>query len=249
METAIASAQNGMETLTRYFDQADAISLTTAAILLIMSFSTWSVMLFKYAQNRRQRIAERYFLEQFWNHRNQNHAFDNDPHHALGRLADAGRGAARYDSQPPGHGDLDSFVTRALRQALDIESAAMEYGLTVLATVGSTAPFVGLFGTVWSVHHALLALGSSGQPTIDKVAGPVGEALVMTGAGLAVAIPAVIAYNLFTRAHRLRLLELDGFAHDLHAFLVAGKPPKPRVNPNHSTDPVLAAPVTVTENG
>lgn len=238
-----------METLTRYFDQADSVSLITAAILLIMSFSTWSVMLFKYGQNRHQRVTERQFLEQFWNRRDHSHSSDHDSHHALGRLADAGLGAARYDSQPPGHGDLDGFVTRALRQALDVETAALEYGLTVLASVGSTAPFVGLFGTVWSVHHALLALGSSGQPAIDKVAGPVGEALVMTGAGLAVAIPAVIAYNLFTRANRLRLLELDGFAYDLHAFLLAGKPPKSRPNPDHSTAPVLTAPVAVTENG
>ncbi len=240
-----------METLTRYFDQADAISLITAAILLVMSFMTWSVMLLKYSHNRRQRIAERQFLQQFWNRRDPSHFSDHDSHHALGRLAAAGLGAARYDSQHPvpGHGDLDGFVTRALRQALDVETAALEYGLTVLATVGSTAPFVGLFGTVWSVHHALLALGSSGQPTIDKVAGPVGEALVMTGAGLAVAIPAVIAYNLFTRANRLRLLEWDGFAYDLHAFLLVGKPPKPRPNLDNSTEQVLTAPVMLTENG
>ncbi|MCC6134492.1 MAG: MotA/TolQ/ExbB proton channel family protein [Candidatus Contendobacter sp.] len=238
-----------MEILIHYVDQADRVSLITAAILLLMSFSTWSVMLFKYGQNRRQRVTERHFLEQFWNRRDPDRAVDHDPQHALGRLAAAGLDATRYDSQPPGHGDLDGFVTRALRQALDVESAALEYGLTVLATVGSTAPFVGLFGTVWSVHHALLALGSSGQPTIDKVAGPVGEALVMTGAGLAVAIPAVIAYNLFTRANRLRLLELDGFAFNLHAFLLAGKPPKPRPNPNLSTDQVLTAPVALAENG
>ena len=237
-----------METLTRYFNQADSVSLITAAILLIMSFLTWSVMLFKYGQNRRQRVAERHFLEQFWNRRDRGHSSDHDAHHALGRLATAGLEAARYDSQPPGHGDLDGFITRALRQALDVESAALEYGLTVLATVGSTAPFVGLFGTVWSVHHALLALGSSGQPTIDKVAGPVGEALVMTGAGLAVAIPAVIAYNLFARANRLRLLELDGFAYDLHAFLLVGMQPSPHPTPP-PTDKPVAAQVAFAEHG
>ena len=248
-----------METLTRYFNQADSVSLITAAILLIMSFLTWSVMLFKYGQNRRQRVAERHFLEQFWKH--YRHAEGNrslpspacgrgvgERGHALGRLATAGLEAARYDSQPPGHGDLDGFVTRALRQALDIESAALEYGLTVLASVGSTAPFVGLFGTVWSVHHALLALGSSGQPTIDKVAGPVGEALVLTGAGLSVEIPAVIAYNLFARANRLRLLELDGFAYDLHAFLLVGMQPSPHPTPP-PTDKPVAAQVAFAEHG
>ncbi len=237
-----------METLTRYFDQADSVSLITAAILLVMSFMTWSVMLFKYGQNRRQRVAERHFLEQFWNRRDPGRSLDRDAHHALGRLAHAGLGAFRYSSQPPGHGDLDGFVTRALRQALDIESAALECGLTVLASVGSTAPFVGLFGTVWSIHHALLALGSSGQPTIDKVAGPVGEALVMTGAGLAVAIPAVIAYNLFARANRLRLLELDGFAYDLHIFLLVGMQPSPHPTPAPTDEPV-AAQVAFAEHG
>jgi biopolymer transport protein ExbB len=89
--------------------------------------------------------------------------------------------------------------------------------------VGSTAPFVGLFGTVWGIYHALLAIASSGQVMIDKVAGPVGEALVMTAAGLAVAIPAVLAYNAFVRANRIVLAELDGFAHDLLALVITGR--------------------------
>jgi biopolymer transport protein ExbB len=88
--------------------------------------------------------------------------------------------------------------------------------------VGSTAPFVGLFGTVWGIYHALISIASSGQIAIDKVAGPVGEALIMTAFGLAVAIPAVLAYNAFTRVNRMVLAQLDGFAHDLHAFLTMG---------------------------
>ena len=237
-----------METVALYLDQADAISLATAAILAIMSIMTWSVILLKYGVNRRQRHAERHFLERFWKHRNHVQALDTHPDHALGRLAHTGLGIARHGSRSSRPGDLDGLVTRALRQTLDAESAALEYGLTVLASVGSTAPFVGLFGTVWSVHRALLALGTSGQATLDQVAGPVGEALVMTAAGLAVAIPAVIAYNLFTRANRLRLLELDAFAYDLHAFLLVGMQP-----PLHSaplpTDEPVAALATCAEPG
>ena len=91
-----------------------------------------------------------------------------------------------------------------------------------MASVASSAPFIGLFGTVWGIYHALLAIGLSGQSSLDKVAGPVGEALIMTALGLAVAIPAVLAYNYFSRSNRLVLAELDGFAHDLFAFMVTG---------------------------
>ena len=100
----------------------------------------------------------------------------------------------------------------------------MESGLTLLATTGATAPFVGLFGTVWGIYHALVAIGISGQAALEKVAGPVGESLVMTAAGLAVALPAVFAYNAFTRMNRVILTELDAFAHDLQAFFTMGKP-------------------------
>ncbi len=98
----------------------------------------------------------------------------------------------------------------------------MEYGNTYLATVASSAPFVGLFGTVWGIYHALLAIGMSGQSTLDKVAGPVGEALIMTAIGLAVAIPAAVAYNTFTRANRNALGELNAFAHELFTLLATG---------------------------
>ena len=115
--------------------------------------------------------------------------------------------------------DPGELITRTLRQEINRVSARLENGLTVLASIGSTAPFVGLFGTVWGIYHALLAVSASGTVHIDKIAGPVGEALIMTAAGLAVAIPAVLAYNAFTRVNRVTLAELDAFAHDLHAHL------------------------------
>jgi len=114
------------------------------------------------------------------------------------------------------------FVDRALRQGVTRESMRLESGLTVLATVGSTAPFVGLLGTVWGIYHALLAMGSSGDASINAVAGPVGEALIMTAIGLFVAIPAVLAYNFFVRLNRVTNNKFDTFAHDLHDFFATG---------------------------
>jgi biopolymer transport protein ExbB len=117
---------------------------------------------------------------------------------------------------------LSESVTRALRNHMLHAQAGMESGLTFLASVGSTAPFIGLFGTVWGIYHALVALSGATSVVLDKVAGPVGEALIMTAAGLFVAIPAVLAFNTLTRGNRLVLAQLDGFAHDLHAYLTTG---------------------------
>ncbi|MFT3790465.1 MAG: MotA/TolQ/ExbB proton channel family protein [Rudaea sp.] len=114
------------------------------------------------------------------------------------------------------------YVDRALRQGVARESGRLETGLTWLATTGSTAPFVGLLGTVWGIYHALLKIGASGNASMDAVAGPVGEALIMTTIGLGVAIPAVLAYNIFNRANRVTLGKFDEFAHDLHDFFVSG---------------------------
>jgi biopolymer transport protein ExbB len=114
------------------------------------------------------------------------------------------------------------FVDRALRQAVTRESMNLESGLTVLATVGSTAPFVGLLGTVWGIYGALIRIGATGQASIDAVAGPVGEALIMTALGLFTAIPAVLAYNFYTRLNRVTNNKFDTFAHDLHDFFATG---------------------------
>ena len=111
-----------------------------------------------------------------------------------------------------------------MRQGIEEEAERLERGLTLLASVGSTAPFVGLFGTVWGIYHALLAIGISGQGTLDKVAGPVGEALIMTAIGLAVAIPAVLGYNALTRRNQFVLGRLDAFGHDLLTLAVTCAP-------------------------
>ncbi|MCK9395059.1 MAG: MotA/TolQ/ExbB proton channel family protein [Methylobacter sp.] len=118
----------------------------------------------------------------------------------------------------------DEFIAQALRRVIGQEAMQLETGLTLLASVGSIAPFIGLFGTVWGIYHALGAIAVGGQATVDKVAGPVGEALIMTAFGLAVAIPAVLAYNALVRDNRLLMGQMETFAHDLHTYLTTGVP-------------------------
>ncbi len=117
---------------------------------------------------------------------------------------------------------LSEFVERSLRKAIARETGTLETGLTFLATVGSTAPFVGLFGTVWGIYHALIRIGASGEASLDAVAAPVGEALIMTALGLAVAVPAVLGYNFLVRSNRVTIASFDNFAHDLHQYFTTG---------------------------
>src|SRR5690349_11738166 len=217
--------------LASFLAQTNALGKALLAILLVMSIATWYLIITKTITIVLERRKSARFLEVFWDapslasvekHIEANHPDDPFSHlawHAINasrhhqrsgaaKLAEAGSGA--------------EFLTRAMRRVIDEDTARLESGLTVLASVGSTAPFVGLFGTVWGVYHALVAIGLSGQGTLDKVAGPVGEALIMTALGLAVAIPAVLAYNGFVRANRLVLAKLDAFAHDLYAVLTTG---------------------------
>jgi biopolymer transport protein ExbB len=137
-----------------------------------------------------------------------------------GREASAHHRAAKpqlHDSM-----DISDWITRCLRNSIDDATARLQSGLAILASVGSTAPFVGLFGTVWGIYHALLSIGLAGQASIDKVAGPIGEALIMTALGLAVAIPAVLGYNALVRGNKGVVQKLNRFAHDLHAYYVTG---------------------------
>ena len=141
-------------------------------------------------------------------------------------LAEEGRDATAHhrNTRAQLHDTLDisDWVTRCLRNAIDDSVARLQSGLAILASVGSTAPFVGLFGTVWGIYHALMGISATGQATIDKVAGPIGEALIMTALGLAVAIPAVLGYNALVRGNKSVISKLNRFAHDLHAYFVTG---------------------------
>lgn len=220
--------------ISHFWSTADAIIRSTVYLLLAMSVASWFIILWKVWAWLRVRRASRQ-LDSFWAARSLDEAVA-----ALGPLdgeavftpiAAAAANAAR--PREAGEAPADSLnaqvarselVTRALRQAINQAAAQLEAGQTLLASVGSTAPFVGLFGTVWGIYRALITIAASGQIAIDKVAGPVGEALILTAFGLAVAIPAVLAYNAFTRVNRLLLAQLDGFAHDLHAFVTTGAP-------------------------
>jgi biopolymer transport protein ExbB len=214
--------------LAHFWQQADGVIRLTAYLLLGMSIVSWFLILWKLWGWWRVRSASRE-LDNFWSAPSIDVAIAQlrpaDPENVFVPLA---AGASNAASHPAAENSLASridrseLITRALRQRINVAAGRLEAGLTVLASVGSTAPFIGLFGTVWGIYRALLNIAASGQIAIDKVAGPVGEALIMTAFGLAVAIPAVLAYNAFTRANRLVLGQLDGFAHDLHATLTTG---------------------------
>lgn len=223
-----------------FLTQSDLITKILLAILLVMSILTWYFILTKAVQFFRARERTKQFLDRFWNAPSlqvvadkleEKHSEEEDderhPEEPFSHLAYHAILAVRHHERHGVNrlneaGTGSEFLTRAMRRVMDEETARLESGLTVLASVGSTAPFVGLFGTVWGVYHALISIGASGQGTLDKVAGPVGEALIMTAIGLAVAIPAVLAYNAIVRSNRIVLSQLDSFAHDLFAFLTTG---------------------------
>jgi biopolymer transport protein ExbB len=214
-----------------FLAQADAVGKAILAIMLVMSVATWYLIVTKglEAWLRGRRTAR--FLRGFWDSPSlaavERELDGQRPDEPFSRLAQHAIAASRHHARHGANrlnesGSAAEFLTRSMRRVIDEETARLESGLTVLASVGSTAPFVGLFGTVWGVYHALVNIGMSGQGTLDKVAGPVGEALIMTALGLAVAIPAVLAYNALVRRNRLVLAQLDAFAHDLFAFLATG---------------------------
>jgi len=214
--------------LMHFWDAGDAVTHGVAYLLLAMSVLSWYFILSKAWSAWRLRKGARAALERFWAARTLDEAIatlaDADRERVFLPLAERARQAAgvKPDASLAGSIDRTELATRSLRQEINQVSSRLESGLTFLASVGSTAPFVGLFGTVWGIYHALLTIATSGQVLIERVAGPVGEALIMTAAGLAVAIPAVLAYNAFTRVNRVALAELDGFAHDLLGLVTTG---------------------------
>lgn len=214
-----------------FWTQADAVGRFTALLLLGMSLATWYLILAKGWQSWQARRRGERAAQAFWEGENlaeavahmQLAAPESPFTDTAAEAANAAAHHARHTGGKLGEAlDRSEFVTRAIRRAIARAQARLESGLAVLASIGATAPFVGLFGTVWGIYHALITIGFTGQATIDKVAGPVGEALIMTAFGIAVAVPAVLGYNFLTRTNRMILAELDGFAHDLHAYLTTG---------------------------
>lgn len=210
-----------------FLAQADGVGRIVLGLLLILSLASWYLIVTKWLGNYLAQRQASAFLTRFWQggsrsglgERLRAEKIDN----AFARLAlnaiEAADEAAAGEDNLATAGGLAEYLTRTLNNTIDQEAAAAEHGLTVLASAGSAAPYIGLFGTVWGIYHALVQIGLSGQGTLDKVAGPVGEALIMTALGLAVAIPAVLAYNAFSRRNRLWLARLEGFAHDLYVLL------------------------------
>jgi biopolymer transport protein ExbB len=214
--------------LANVWSQGDIVTKSVAVLLLAMSLASWMVIIIKSLDLIKYKKIAR-AAEDFW------HSEDfaagltklgGDPTNPFRQLALEGREATLHHRNTKAHLhdalDVSDWVTRTLRNAIDEFTAKLQSGLAILASVGSTAPFVGLFGTVWGIYHALLSIGAAGQATIDKVAGPIGESLIMTALGLAVAIPAVLGYNALVRGNKGVLQKLNRFAHDLHAYFVTG---------------------------
>ncbi len=225
---AAALQQMGFDHLIQNFDFMSWIVFLT---LLIMSLMSCYWIIINFIKNMRLKGRAERVVTTFWETSNAQDAIrymEEQPRsEPFSKIAlDAAQATAhhqRQDGSPLAESlSRSEFVDRALRQAVTRESLRLEDGLTVLATVGSSAPFVGLLGTVWGIYNALIRIGSSGDASISAVAGPVGEALIMTAFGLFAAIPALLAYNAYVRFNRITNNQFDTFAHDLHDFFATG---------------------------
>ena len=214
-----------MEGLTHFLEQSDTVGRGVALLMLLMSISAWALIVWKTLVLRRTLKDLQRAIPAFWDATSLDEGRARlgglDREGVLTRLVDAAQQAAAGPSLAA-QGSAESQCTRRLRDALQQGLGHLQFGQVVLASIGSTSPFIGLFGTVWGIYHALVAIGTGGAFSIDKVAGPVGEALVMTAAGLAVAIPAVLAYNLFGKWIGQCESQLEGFAHDLRELMLEG---------------------------
>jgi len=210
------------------WSQGDLVTKAVAILLVGMSLASWIVIIIKAIDVVRYKRMARGSSD-FWHSEDFATALNKlgtDESNPFRALALEGREATAHHRNTKVHLhdtlDVSDWVTRCLRNGIDEFTARLQTGLAILASVGSTAPFIGLFGTVWGIYHALMSISTAGQATIDKVAGPIGESLIMTALGLAVAIPAVLGYNALVRGNKFVLTKLNSFAHDLHAYFVTG---------------------------
>jgi biopolymer transport protein ExbB len=213
---------NDMNPVEYFFAHTDTLGAALFCLLVLMSLVSWysiaakSLLLWQLGQRGRR------FRVSLWDaaQRGERHA---DAHGGpFARLA-AASFAVHAEVHDATAVDREELLLRCMNRVVGEEGARLDNGQTLLASIASVAPFIGLFGTVWGVHHALAAIGVEGVASLEKIAGPVGEALIMTALGLAVAIPAVLAYNVFSRSSQTLLAQLDGFAHELHHYLVTGR--------------------------
>jgi biopolymer transport protein ExbB len=239
-----------------FLSNSDVIARMVLGLMSMASVGTWYLIVTKGRQIFRMQQKSASFLASFWeapdleavasriHESGTTEPFSHLVHHGFTAIEQHHRRRSSGESGASAlvnAGAPDDLLTRALKRSIDEDRSLLEFGQTFLATVASSAPFVGLFGTVWGIYHALLAIGISGQGTLDKVAGPVGEALIMTAIGLAVAIPAAIAYNAFARANRNTLSRLNAFAFDVFAFLATGIKTSPMLTDARATSEKVIA--------
>jgi len=205
--------------------QGDFIARGTLIALAIMSASTWYILVTKLLEQNQLLRQAKGANQSFWKASSVAEGVETLPAKSpFQAIAGTGISALEHHEGSLVESiDLNTWVTLSIQRVVDQIVSRLQGGLAVLATVGSTAPFIGLFGTVWGIYHALVAIGIAGQASIDKVAGPVGEALIMTALGLATAVPAVLGYNWLVRRNKLAVEKLRGFANDLHSVLISGK--------------------------
>jgi biopolymer transport protein ExbB len=200
----------------------DFIAKATLVVLVIMSMGSWYIIITKVYEQFKMGAQARDAEKSFWNapsvRQGTEKLKDGSPYRFI---AESGLEASSKHTGLLGNVDLNEWITMSIQRAIENVQSRTQDGLAFLATVGSTAPFVGLFGTVWGIYHALTAIGIAGQASIDKVAGPVGEALIMTAIGLAVAVPAVLGYNWLVRRNKAAMERVRGFGADLHAVLLS----------------------------
>jgi biopolymer transport protein ExbB len=207
--------------LSAVWAQGDWVAKSTLLILVLMSMASWYVIFTKLLDQNRVMGFAKIANASFWNAGTVQQGADGlEADNPFRYIAEKGLEGASKHTGLLGAVDFNTWVTMSIQRAMNHVQSRMQDGLAVLATVGSTAPFVGLFGTVWGIYNALVKIGMSGQASIDKVAGPVGESLIMTAIGLAVAVPAVLGYNWLVRRNKIAMEEVQAFGADLHAVLL-----------------------------
>ena len=224
MENQPSVTVNNPYGLSALWVSGDLVSRSVLILLLIMSLASWYVILTKLWDQRALRKSAKSVDKSFWSAPSIKDGVDRlkKGDDFRGIAEDGLRAASHHDGRLTDRIDLHEWITMSLQRAVDGVNSKLNGGLGLLATVGSTAPFVGLFGTVWGILNALVGIGIAGQASIDKVAGPVGEALIMTALGLFVAVPAVWGYNWLLGRNKVLQDALRNFASDLHAYLVGG---------------------------
>jgi len=221
--TAAATANNAYG-LGALINNHDPLSHTVLIILGLMSFFSWYIILTKLWDQHKLSSSYKAVEKTFWTSPSLKDGVERlkkgDPYRMI--VEEGLRAAAHHDGRLTDRIDLHEWITMSLQRSVANVNGGLQTGLGFLATVGSTAPFVGLFGTVWGIYHALTAIGIAGQASIDKVAGPVGEALIMTAIGLATAVPAVLGYNFLITRNKRALERVRNFSSDLHSVLLSG---------------------------